>query len=447
MNDGLQRRLGFFPLSNIVIANMIGAGIFTTSGLLMADLGDPYLMLTLWVAGGIIALSGALSYGELGANMPEAGGEYLYLSRLYSPLTGFLSGWISFVVGFSAPIAASAIGFSVYFTRAFPEFPAWVQATAGIGQPVLEKGMAVAVIVLFTSIHYRGLKLGATIQNYLTILKIVLIVGFIVLGFAAGTGHLAHFNAGDKLASGFADWKTVGLSLMWIMFAYSGWNASTYIGSEIKNPKRNLPLSLLFGTMVVMVLYFLINVVFIYAIPPTEMKGVISVGGLAMEKMFGRTGGAVSSVLISFALFSSLSAFMIIGPRVYYSMAKDGLFFKSAAKIHPKFNAPSTSIVFQSAIALVLTITGTFDQILTYMGFSLSIFPLLAVSGVIKLRIKGENTFKIPGFPIPQIIYLTTGIIILFLAYLQRPFESSMGILTVLTGIPAYYLLKRKNRS
>jgi APA family basic amino acid/polyamine antiporter len=441
---GLERSLGFFPVTNIVIANMIGAGIFTTSGLLMADLNSPYLMLTLWVVGGIIALCGALSYGELGANMPEAGGEYRYLSTLYNPLTGFLSGWISFIVGFSAPIAASAIGFSLYFIRAFPAFAIWMQEQAGVSEVVIQKGMAVAVIVLFTAIHYRGLKLGATIQNYLTILKVVLLIGLIVIGFAAGTGNMAHFNAGSASTSGFGDWKTIGLSLMWIMFAYSGWNASTYIGSEIKNPKRNLPLSLLVGTMVVMVLYLLVNIVFIYAIPPAEMKGVISVGGLAMEKLFGRTGGAISSVLISFALFSSLSAFMIIGPRVYYSMARDGLFFKSAAKIHPKFKVPSTSIVFQSVIALIITVTGTFDQILTYMGFSLSIFPLLTIAGVIKLRMTGENTFKIPGYPLPQLIYLGTGIVILFLAYLERPFESSMSILTVLVGIPVYYMIKRK---
>lgn len=445
-NKDLQRRLGFFPLSNIVVANMIGAGIFTTSGLLMADLNSPYLMLVLWAVGGLIALCGALSYGELGANMPEAGGEYLYLSRLYNPLTGFLSGWISFIVGFSAPIAASAIGFSVYFIRAFPVVSNSLQELTGVSEMVMQKGIAVAVIVLFTAIHYRGLKFGASIQNYLTLLKVTLIIGLIVIGFAAGTGNMAHFKTGDVSASGLADWKTIGLSLMWIMFAYSGWNASSYIGSEIKNPRRNLPLSLLAGTMVVMILYLLVNMVFIYAIPAAQMKGVISVGGLAMENMFGRTGGAISSVLISFALFSSLSAFLIIGPRVYYSMARDGLFFKAAAKIHPKFNAPSTSIVFQSVLAIAITVTGTFDQILTYMGFALSIFPLLTVAGVIKLRITGGNTFKIPGYPVPQMIYLGTGIVILFLAYLERPFESSMSILTVLTGIPAYYLFKRKSK-
>ena len=445
----LQRRLGLFPVTNIVISNMIGAGIFTTSGLLMSDLNSPVLMLSLWIIGGIIALCGALSYGELGASMPDAGGEYLFISRLYNPLAGFLSGWVSFIVGFSAPIAASAIGFSAYFLRAFPALPSWINDNTWIPGIATERILAITVIILFSAIHYRGLKLGAKIQNYLTILKVGLIVGLIFLGLFVGKGDVSHFSEGSISTSGLQSWKTIGLSLMWIMFAYSGWNAATYIGSEIKNPKRNLPGSLLLGTLIVMVLYLLINIVFIYAIPPAEMSGVISVGGLAMEKMFGLTGGAVSSLLISFALFSSLSAFLIIGPRVYYSMANDGLFFKSAAKIHPKFNVPSASIVFQCAIALVLTVSGTFEQILTFMGFSLGIFPLLAIIGTIKLRISGKSVLKLPGYPVAQIIYLVTGFLILFLAYMERPFESSMGIVTVLTGIPAYYIFKKtvKNRS
>ena len=445
----LQRRLGLYPVTNIVISNMIGAGIFTTSGLLMSDLNSPVLMLSLWVIGGIIALCGAISYGELGASMPDAGGEYLFISRLYNPLAGFLSGWVSFIVGFSAPIAASAIGFSAYFLRAFPALPSWINDNTWLPGFATERILAITVIILFSAIHYRGLKLGTKVQNYLTILKIGLIVGLIFLGFVAGKGDTSHFSEGSISLSGLQSWKTVGLSLMWIMFAYSGWNAATYIGSEIKNPQRNLPGSLLLGTLIVMVLYLLINIVFIYAIPPAEMSGVISVGGLAMEKMFGLTSGAISSLLISFALFSSLSAFLIIGPRVYYSMANDGLFFKAAAKIHPKYNVPSASIVFQCAIALVLTVSGTFEQILTFMGFSLGIFPLLAILGAIKLRLSGKSVLKLPGFPVVQIIYLVTGFLILFLAYMERPFESSMGIVTVLTGIPAYYIFRKtiKNKS
>jgi basic amino acid/polyamine antiporter, APA family len=442
----LERSLGLFPATNIVIANIIGAGIFTTSGLLMSDLNNPMLMMILWVAGGIIAFCGALSYAELGANMPQAGGEYLFLSRLYNPLAGFLSGWVSFIVGFSAPIAASAIGFSAYFLRAFPSIPLWMENNTWISVPASQKMLAITVIVLFSAIHYRGLKFGAKVQNFLTILKVSLIVGLILVGIIAGKGDMSHVRESPITFTGLSSWKTIGLSLMWIMFAYSGWNASTYIGSEIKNPKRNIPGSLLIGTIIVMILYLLINLLFIYAIPPEEMKGVISIGGLAMEKMFGITGGTISSLLISFALFSSLSAFLIIGPRVYYSMAKDGLFFKTAAKIHPKFNVPSASIVFQGSIAIILTLSGTFEQILTFMGFSLGIFPLLAISGVIKQRLSGKSILKIPGYPLAQIIYLLSGVLILVLAYMQRPLESSIGILTVIIGIPAYFIFKSNSK-
>lgn len=434
-----ERRLGLFPVTNIVISNMIGAGIFTTSGLLIADLKSPLLMLSLWIIGGIIALCGALSYGELGASMPDAGGEYLFISKLYNPLLGFLSGWVSFIVGFSAPIAASAIGFSAYFLRTFPLLPDWLNMPAGI----IEKVLAVFVIILFSSIHYRGLKLGAGIQNFLSFLKVFLIICLIILGLLSGKGDTSHFITSSDSFTGFKNINTIGLSLMWIMFAYSGWNAATYIGSEIKNPVKNLPLSLLIGTFSVIILYFLINIVFVYALHPDEMSGVLSVGGLAMEKLFGNTGGIISSLLISFALFSSLSAFIIIGPRVYYAMAKDGLFFRSVAQIHPKFNVPSVSIIFQCLIALIITISGTFEQILTFMGFSLGVFPLLAIAGLIKLRIKGKSTLKLPGYPVAQIVYLFAGFMILLLSYMERPLESSVGIITILTGIPAYYIFKK----
>ena len=430
----LKRKLGLFPAANIVVANIIGAGIFTTSGLLIAELKSPLLMLFLWVAGGFIALCGAISYGELGAAMPASGGEYLFLSRLYHPLIGFLSGWVSITVGFSAPIAASAIGFSEYFSRAIPAF-------ASVPS---QKLLSIAVIVLFTAIHFRGVEFGSKVQNYLTILKVLLIVGLITAGFLAGDGEVGNLSGGSSLNADFGGWKTIGLSLMWIMFAYSGWNASTYIGSEIKNPSRNLPGSLIIGTGLVILLYLGLNILFIYAIPAAEMEGVISVGGLAMSNLFGPSADVVFSLLIAFALFSSLSAFMIIGPRVYYSMAEDGLLFKSVAKIHPRFGVPSTAILLRGLIAIVLTLSGTFEQILTYMGFSLGIFPLLSVIGVIKLRLAGKSPLQLPGYPFIQLIFVAVSIFILILALLERPMESSIAILTVLAGIPVYFFFRRK---
>lgn len=441
--EKLERKLGLFPATNIVVANMIGAGIFTTSGLLIAGLNNPVLLIILWVAGGIIALCGALSYGELGAAMPGAGGEYLFLSKLYSPIFGFLSGWVSFIVGFSAPIAASALGFSEYFTRAVPGLEIWLQNNGIMGPVLTGKILAISVILIFTFIHYRGIKYGARIQNALTLLKILLIIILLTAGFSSGNGDFSNFTEGGSLPTGLAGWKTAGLSLMWIMFAYSGWNASTYLGAEIKNPSRNLPGSLIYGTIIVMVLYLGLNILYVYGINPEAMKGVISVGGLAMGNLFGKSAEVLFSILIAFALFSSLSAFIIIGPRVYYSMAKDGLFFKSAARIHKKFQVPSNSILLQCLIAVILVLSGTFEQVLTYMGFALGIFPVLAVMGIWKLRKKNPEALKIKGFPFPQIIYVAAGMLILVLSFLERPLESSIALLTVFIGIPVYFIFKK----
>jgi len=445
-DKNLRHQIGLFSASNIVIANMIGAGIFTTSGLLMSGLGNPWLLLGLWIVGGIIALCGALSYAELGAAMPQAGGEYIFLSRLYSPLFGFLSGWVSFVAGFSAPIAASAIGFSEYLFRAFPELAPANNSGFFLGQH-LDKTLAIAVILAFTLIHLRGLKFGSKIQDYLTIGKVVLIAVLILAGLFWGNGDMAHFSEGTPVDFSFSTLKTAGLSLMWIMFAYSGWNASTYIGSEIRNPARNIPRSLLYGTGIVMLMYILLNLVFVYATTPDEMKGVISIGGLTVKNLFGSSMEFAFSLMIAFALFSSLSAFIIIGPRVYYSMAQDGYFFKFAAKIHSKYQVPSAAIIVQAVLSVIMVLSGTFDQILTYMGFSLGIFPILAVAGVFKLRARSRNEQMKKGFPVHLIIYLFFGLTILLLSYLERPVESSIALATALAGIPFFYYFRSKKRN
>ncbi len=441
--EKLQRKLGLFPATNIVIANMIGAGIFTTSGLLMSGLNDPILMLILWAVGGIIALCGALSYGELGAAMPGAGGEYLFLSKLYHPIFGFLTGWVSFLVGFSAPIAASAMGFSEYFLRAVPGFSGYLAEAGIMSEAETSKFLSICIILIFTFIHYRGIKTGARVQNVLTILKVLLIIILLLAGFLSGKGDAANFTGENIVNPGFPGWKTIGLSLMWIMFAYSGWNASTYLGAEIKNPVKILPRSLLYGTGIVIFLYIALNVLYVYGIKPEEMKGVISVGGLAMGNFFGKSAEILFSLLIAFALFSSLSAFIIIGPRVYYSMASDGLFFKSVARIHPKFQVPSNSILLQAVIAVILALSGSFEQVLTYMGFALGIFPVLTVMGVFKQRKINNEALKLPGFPVVQIVYMITGVMILFLSFLERPAESSIALAVVAIGVPAYFIFKK----
>lgn len=445
--SGLARTLGLPSVTSIVVANMIGAGIFTTSGLLMQDLRSVWVMLALWVGGGLLALAGALCYGELGAAIPRAGGEYVFLSRLFHPLLGFLTGWVSFFAGFSAPIAASAIGFAEYLTRAFPGLLSVGFTPGSVDATLMKRIYAILVILAFTGIHLRGLELGARVQNALTALKVGLIAGLVVFGFAFGQGNLEHFAEGEAFRFDFAGWKTVGLSLMWVMFAYSGWNAAAYIGSEIKNPVRNLPRSLLLGTGGVMILYLLLNVFYVYAVPPEEMRGVISIGGLAVANLFGASFGTLLSVLIAFALFSSLSAFVILGPRVYYSMSRDGAFFRFAGEVHPRFGVPSKSVVLQGLMAAVMVLLGTFDQVLTYMGFALGIFPILAVIGVFRVRRRRMGAFRMPGFPVVPAVYISAGVAILVLSYLERPLESSMAMLTVAAGIPAYVAFKALRRT
>jgi APA family basic amino acid/polyamine antiporter len=451
MNDlraenGLQRKLGLFPLTNIVIANMIGAGIFTTSGLLMSDLKDPLVMLGLWAAGGLIALCGALSYGELGAAIPKAGGEYAFLSSLFHPLFGFLSGWVSLFAGFSAPIAASAIGFSEYLTRAFPGLLSISHSGSPLEAVIVKKSLSILVILIFTLIHARGIEVGARVQNFLTVLKVSLITGLIVLGFSLGRGDLGHVVQGSGFRFDFGGWKTIGLSLMWIMFAYSGWNASAYVGSEIKDPRRNLPRSLILGTGIVVVLYLLLNLFYVYAVPPGKMAGVISIGGLAVGNLFGASFERVLSVLIAVALFSSLSAFIILGPRVYYAMARDRSFFPFFSSVHPRFKVPARSILLQGLIAAFLVLLGTFDQILTYMGFSLGLFPILSILGVFKLRRRGALPYRMPGFPVVPLVYVLAGGTILVLGYFERPVESSIALGMALIGVPVFYAFRGRAR-
>ncbi len=435
----LKESLGYFSLTNIVVGDMIGAGIFTTSGLLLAELHDPRLLLILWGIGGVIALCGALSYSELGASFPRAGGEYAFLSELFSPLSGFLSGWISFFVGFSAPLAASSLAFSEYLVRTLPYGNDMEQVM------LIKKAIAIGIILVFALIHYSGLRSGSKVQNLLTMLKVGLILVLVLVGFAFGEGSFQHFTVQMEVAKGWAGMKTMGLALMWIMFAYSGWNASTYLGSEIINPLKNIPRSLISGTLFVMLIYLALNILYVYAVPAGDMKGVISIGGLAANKLFNLTMDRVFSLFIVVILLSAISVLTIIGPRVYYAMAESGHFFGIAKKIN-RSNVPGISILLQSGLAIVFVLSGTFDQIITLLSFSLGIFPILAVIGVFKIRAKGQSKLKSPWYPAPQILFIIFSVVILVLAFLERPIESSIALGVILVGIPAYYLLKHYNR-
>ena len=379
----LKRELGLGSATILVIANMIGTGIFTTSGFVMEALGDPVAMLLCWIIGGVFALCGALCYGELGAMFPRAGGEYVFLRESFGRWMAFLSGWISLIVGFSAPIAAASIAFAGYFFRSVPhDFAQRADIPffdAGIVSFSPVTVLAVSIIVIFSLIHSISLHFGSRVQNVLTIFKIAVILAFIVAGMIFGNGSFKNFGSGFDsglmFSGGFAT------SLIFITFAYSGWNAASYLGGEIKDPGRNIPLALLSGTLIVAALYLLLNMTFIYALSVDEMSGVMEVGAKSSVSLFGGHVGRVFTCAVTLCLLSVISAMIMAGPRVYYAMAKDGTFFDLFARVSKTRKTPGPSILLQAAIAIGMVVTSSFDRLLLYIGFTLSLFAMLTVAG------------------------------------------------------------------
>ena len=434
----VERKIGPVTATSIVVANMIGAGIFTTSGIMAGYLPSSGWILVCWLLGGLIAISGALSYAELATRMPQVGGEYVYLKKIYHPSIGFLTGWTSFFVGFSVPIAASAMAFSEYV---FEGLQTQILGVTSNQMFFMKKGTALFLIILFTGIHYMGLKLGGKVQNFLTFLKIGIVVGLAGAGIALTGGR--GISAFSFVTENQSSWLAFGTAMMFVMFSYSGWNASSYIAGEIKNPRKNLPLSLIIGTSIVILLYLALNLFIFQALPYDKAEGTIAIGERASIEAFGPWMGDALGLLISLALLSSLSAFIIIGPRVYFAMASDRLFFPFAAKIHPKYKVPGKSILIQGAIAVLMVLIGSFEQLLVYIGFALNIFPWLAVFGIFlarKRRIGNASAFKVWGYPVVPVFYLVSSFFLMAINYLNRPFESTAAVVTVLIGIPCYFI-------
>ncbi len=436
--NSLIKEVDLFSATMLVVANMIGTGIFTTSGFIMKELQNPLAMLLCWFVGGIFALCGALCYGELGAMFPKAGGEYVFLRESFGRLIAFLSGWISLIVGFSAPIAASAIAFSTYFFRMIHVPYSWSTVTL----------LSILVILIFSLVHCHSLFFGTKVQNILTAFKISLIFVFVIMGLLIGNGSMNHFSFSIDLDTLFQE--KFAISLIFVYFAYSGWNAASYIGSEIKKPKRNIPLSLFIGTIIVICLYLSLNVTCIYALSAEEMSGVLEVGTKAAEALFGKGIARYFSGAIAITILSSLSAMIMTGPRVYYAMAKDGVFFELFGKINSSHKTPAYSIFLQTGIAIIMVITASFDKLLLYIGFTLSLFAMLTVLGMMVLRFKKlsiERSYKTVGYPVTPILFIIGNIWIICFSIIKRPVSSLFGLGTIALGLFIYFYFTkwRKN--
>jgi APA family basic amino acid/polyamine antiporter len=445
-DPSLKREIGFVSATALVIANMVGTGIFMTSGFIIHEVKEPLGLLFCWLMGGAFSFCGALCYAELGAAFPRAGGEYVFLKESFGPWAGFLSGWISLVVGFSAPIAAAAVAFSTYLLRCLQIRPEDLEVDVSImGFKFLTLSsvsiIALAVILLFSLVHYRSLTFGSRIQNVLTAFKIGLILVFITAGFFFGDGSWSHFAM--NFDGGLSFNQNFAVSLIFVSFAYSGWNAAAYIGSEIENPQRNLPLSLLTGTGIVAVLYLFLNVLYVYALPPEKMAGVMEVGVQSAVALFGKDIGCIFSGAIALGILSVISAMIMTGPRIYYAMGRDKVFFNLFGQIKPGHHTPGKAIFFQAFVASTLVLTAAFDQLLIYIGFTLSLCTLFTVAGLMVLRHRQPDrllAYRIPFYPLPALFFIAGNLWIVCFSVTSRPLASLCGLATIGFGIGLYQL-------
>jgi len=430
---------------------MVGATIFGATGFMASALGDAKLILTAWAVGALFALAGAVCYSELGVNFPSSGGEYVYLTRAYGPAWGFMTGWVSFFAGFSAPIATAALIFANYVGTFFPFFnPSNTIFTVGSGAFSLRFGgaqfLASALIASFTVLNCFGVARVAKIQNALTGFKVLVIVALVVFGFLMGNGSWANFSAPAARDSTRALPVEFMIQLLFVMVGYSGWNAATYVAEELKRPERTLPAALAIGTGLVTVLYVGLNMIYIYSTPVEALKGVVAVGKVSAENLFGPQFGLMFSALMAISIMPTVNAMITIGPRVYYAMAKNGAFLKKAAEVHPRWHTPVFAIVSQGVCSMLMTLTPIPDLFL-FVGFSLTLFTVLAVASVFIFR-RRPNWQKLRAvnflYPLIPTAYILVGVAMIVWGIIFQPVVSLTALSTIALGAGVYHLTRKR---
>jgi basic amino acid/polyamine antiporter, APA family len=446
----LDRRLGPIDAAAIVVSNVIGGGIFFSPIIVAALVPSARGMLLVWLLGGALAFAGAMAYAELAALRPRAGGEYVYLREAFGPLTGFLSGWTSFVAGFSGAIAASAVALAEYIGR-FAPIAADGTALLTIPLPLIpivvspKSIVALAAIALITAVHLRGLGPGRLVQNALAGAKVAAILTFLALGFGAGDGNWSQVTSG-----GTATTAGVLLALVPVMFTYSGWNAAAYLAEEVRSPGRNVPLALGLGTLAVVVIYLGLNAIYLYALPAAELaavKGTL-IDSVA-ERLFGFTVGNIIAVFTIVSIAASISAMVLAGPRVYFAMARDGLFAAPAARVHPRFRAPVSAIATQAVWSGVLVLSGSLSQLVSYTGFAVVLFSGIAVAAVFVLRFRepsAERPFRAWGYPAAPAVFVCASAVMVGNEIWRNPRPALAGVAIIALGIPLYAWMRRKSR-
>ena len=429
-----ERKISGLTATNIVVANMIGTGVFVSLGFQVVSIHSDFAIMALWVIGGLLSLCGALCYAELAVALPRLGGEYNFLSRIYHPALGFMAGWISVTVGFPAPIALSAMAFGTYFQGIVPN-----------SSPLF---LSLLLVWSVTIILLIGLRTSERFQNIATLVKVALIICLI------GAGIFYQQKQPFQLAPHADDLTTMlsgpfAVSLVFVMYSYSGWNGAAYLTAEVRNPEKNVPWALVIGTIVVMVLYVLLNWVFLVSAPASEIVGKPQVGLIAGEHIFGKFGGILTSAFISFGLIASVSAMSWIGSRVTKSMADDFSKLAFLGRVN-KHGTPYIAMIVQAFVVTALILTGSFEAVLVYTQFVLLVSSFLAVLGLIVLRFRQPDLprpYRVWGYPITPLIFLIVTLFMMLYTIQQRTVESLLGLATALVGLGIYYIVRPANGS
>ncbi|HVZ75410.1 MAG TPA: APC family permease [Polyangia bacterium] len=432
MPEGAEHRPLTLPHAlALVVSSMIGTGVFTTAGFMLRALPSPALVLGAWALSGVLALAGAAVYAELGAMMPRAGGEYVYLRRAFPPVVAFLSGWVALLVGFAAPTAATAMAFARYLHALAPALP--------------EKAVALALVAGVTALHARTVRGGGALQAALTtgvVAVVVVLVGAAIASPNVDARRLSGSGSTSSTIGAFA------VCLIYASYSYFGWNAAAYVAGELRDPRRTLPRALLGGAAGVTILYVALNAVFLAAAPAARLSGEVEVGTIAATALFGARGGAIMAALVALALAGSASALAMTGPRVLQAMADDGVFFASLGRTNAR-GAPARAVILQGALAAVAVVTAAFDPLLVYAGFTLGVSAAATVAAAFVLRRRvpeAERPHRALAWPWSGVAFLALSAFMIGFAFVERPRESVGGLATLAGGAAVWRVWRRARR-
>ncbi len=444
--------MGLMDSTFLVIGAVLGSGIFMTTGLIGARLPSPVLVIIVFGVGGMITLSGALSFGELGAMFPQAGGQYVYLREAYGAPAGFFFGWVFFWVIQCGGIAALAVGFADY---------AGLFLGGSFGRPLLRLSvmgldwslspgqvLAIGAILVLTAVNYLGIRIGTVVQNVLTIVRLAMVAVFVIGGVVILAGRPGGLDW-SRLSGGAGrfDLSAFGLALVAVLWAYDGWYSVSCTAEEVSNPRRNIPLSLLLGTFSVAVIYLLLNVIYFLALPLDRIMGVERIGEASAGALFGPRGGSILTGLIAVTIFGCLSANIIFCPRVNFAMARDGLFFSSLKDVHPRTHVPAKALVGQAVWSGLLCLSGKFQALIEYVVFALVLFFAASGLAVIILRHRRpdmERPYKAWGYPVVPALFVVVNLAVFLNRVTAQPRESLGGLIILLLGLPAYLFWRAK---